>query len=355
MSDPELLGAANGSQGDFGADHPPVKAEPLADSMLVMSKVLDSLVDKVSRWEVPEPVVFSLGSERTLESFFSEFETFVTSRYGTDKSYWSPRLDAFLSEPLKSLCIGMRSMGADYVSLKSSLIASYGSKVHTKARSDFILDFEKCLYSPEEGIPGLVCRLRTLGERACKGLEPKIIEGLVKQQCLKVLPEYLRKPLQFQNLTNPDLTLNELIRIGTALQRTETPLVNIDAIAGQASSGLESSVERLTPAPAPHRNRVGTCSYCRRPGHVRENCYRLGKACFNCGKRAHFRAQCPSLSAAVVQQRGASGETPTSSSDSGVSVGPVCPFCWVQGHMMAGCRDFELFMEGMVRRVSNTN
>ena len=205
-------------------------------------------------------------------------------------------------------------------------------------------------------MPGLACRLQILAERAYRGLDDHIVEGIVKQQCLKVLPEYIRKPLYFQSIANPEMTLSSLIRIGTTLARLEPPLAGLDVLVTSQQS-RPSAASPAQPPPVPPSSvsvdwQSDTCSYCRKLGHIRDNCYRLNKACFKCGQRGHFRSQCLSLSPDGARGGVRPRDRPTRTVPPGGS-GPSCSFCGVAGHIMASCPAFEEYMKKLISQASN--
>ena len=349
--------------------------------MFRLTSVVDSLVNKVNRKDLPEPEVFTHGTGRTLEDFFREFEQYAVQKYGPTEADWLPRLGKFLAGPLQRLYLCMRSASTDYATVKRLLLSSYGAQVGAKRAVDYIREFQQATYSPEEGIPGLVCRLRTLAEKAYQGLTADAVEELVKQQCWRVLPDHLRTPLHFQSLANPNMTLAELIRLGVALQRSDLTSAQVYTAKSTTPVG-DSQPSRAAPQkPNPKLSRTGGasapkmpkhCTHCDKKGHLREECYRLNKSCYGCGEKGHFRAQCPNAqpdggTGLAVSSRSGAIERPMASrrstaprqqaaanqASAAALSGPTCSFCGAQGHLMNACPDFEDFMARLIERQLN--
>ena len=78
-----------------------------AGSVSTMAQVVDilsGLGDRVSRREFSAPEVFTVGTGRTIENFFREFEDYATQRFGPSEAGWLPHLEQYLAEPLCDLC-----------------------------------------------------------------------------------------------------------------------------------------------------------------------------------------------------------------------------------------------------------
>ena len=330
------------------------------NAMAQVVSVLGGLVDRVNRREVPAPEVFTISGGRSIEDFFREFEAYAAQKFGQSQAGWLPRLGQFLAEPLCRLYQDMRATGADYASVKGHLVKCFGAQVGPKTSLDCIQEFQQVKYIPEEGIPGLVCRLQALAERAYRGLAEDVLGELVKQQCWKVLPESLRTPLQFQNLANPGMTLPELIRLGVALQRSDLASASMYSMKStEPGEGLPSTkITSSSPARGPPRLGAAAggpkqCSHCGKKGHLKKECYRLNQRCYGCGERGHFRAQCPNPQ---PREEATGGRSPVSGSPAqgpsspAIIPGPSCPFCGASGHLMATCPDFEIFMTRLLNK-----
>ena len=264
----------------------------------------------------------------------------------------------FLAPPLKDLVLGMLATEASYTMITKCLLDSYGSQSHPRSYSDFIEEFQSCKYRPEEGVQGLVCRLRALAERAYKGQSNEIIEDLVKRQCLNVLPEPIKSPLVFQNLANPSLALKDIIRVATSLEKSKVNEVCIDKMSLQNRKDKEKSGIASTSSSKIQEPRLSrgdkTCSYCKAPGHVIEQCRKRNRSCFSCGQVGHFIGQCPER--ADDQASKSSNQDSQGNKSSQVERSfRRCPFCGQSGHVMAKCKEFLEFMENMMKRMSASN
>ena len=89
--------------------------------------VMAGLSDKLHRKDYIEPAVFVLGSAKSLEEFFVDYEKFMNDKYGSGTQFaqlWAERLGSFLSGSIKNVYEGMKSVGMGYVKIKSSLLDS---------------------------------------------------------------------------------------------------------------------------------------------------------------------------------------------------------------------------------------
>ena len=332
-------------------------------AMFKLTAALDSLTEKVNKREIAEPEPFCLGTGRSIEEFLSEFEAFADQKYGVNREVWCSKLGRFLGEPVNQLYCSIRAVGANYATVKKRLIETYGSVLSTKTCVDYMQEFHQSTYNPDEGIPGLVCRLRTLAGEAYRGLAEDDLETLVKQQCWRVLPAHLRNPLQFQSLANPTMRLDELVRLGVSLQKTELSSAGLYAMGSAGPSAYFpaptpkedktplATVQPSLPQPASPAVIPKRCNYCRKPGHVRSECNRLNKACFGCGETGHIRSRCPHRQAEARPSRSTS-VSPGRRQDSGTTSTANCAFCGAPGHLMAACEDFEAFMRRMMRQLN---
>lgn len=312
------------------------------DMMVRFTEVLDQVVDKVNKKETPEPSVFNLKAGRPLEDFLGEYGRFAHDRFGGDTDIWAIRLPMYLAEPLKGLVETMNAARSNYIAITQFLLDSYGRQVDPLTATDYVFKFQECRYKPDEGIQGLVVRLRSLATRAYQGQSQDIIDDLVKRQCLSVLPDKMKTPLQFQHLTNPRMPLQEVIRIATALEKQageEEPIEVLEAAAQRQTSGAGVRPKTFT---------TRYCQVCRNKGHTKEECRRRLKSCFMCGQQGHFIAQCPSKSHDVTLHEKITPPKETISQEK-------CAFCSTIGHNMSGCPKFVAFMEQMMRKFSHSS
>ena len=245
--------------------------------------------------------------------------------------------------------------------IKSSLLDSYGSRVIQKSSTDYIIDFQNCKYDSDEGIAGLVCRLRSLAEKAYSGLQPTTVEDLVKRQCMSLLPQSFKATLQFQSVAQPDLSLSEIVRLGSALEKSCTVIDISEASRSQSvkpKSGRKQ--QEFSSGKSSENNKTEfkkkECSYCKKSGHMKEECYRLNRLCYRCGKSGHFAPDCDVPSSRPNQTDRSQSKNSSDSSDMKVTRSAItlCGFCGDGGHLMAQCSSFKKFMEETIQRMSSS-
>ena len=74
-------------------------------------------------------------------------------------------------------------------------------------RSDYLKEFQLAKYDPSEGIQGLTCRLRSLAYKAYEGVDRTLVDDIIKDQCLLVLPEKIRGYLALKQFENRNMNL----------------------------------------------------------------------------------------------------------------------------------------------------
>lgn len=327
------------------------------DFFMKFADVMSGISDKVYKKETLDPAVFVPGHGKTIETFLDEYEAFMKEKHGSNDLIWGERLGKYLGEPLKSVYEDMKSTNSGYSCIKEYLLCAYGSHIEQKTITDYILEFQHCSYNPKDGISGLVCRLSSLANKAYEGLDSKVVEDLIKRQCLSLLPLSFRSTLQFQTLAQPTLALSEVVRLGTALEKSlgSAEVVNAEsrkekgAVKKETKSVKQASEKLKDKTPdgsSMNGNNAGSsCTYCKKSGHTRDECYRLNKLCYKCGKKGHFVPECPERS----NQRYSSGNGDSVQRNQNI----VCGFCSKEGHPMATCVAFKEFMKKTIEEMTS--
>ena len=186
--------------------------------LLQVTQLLGQLTAQVNSQPVPEPVPFNPGSGRPFADFFSEFEAYALKIYGSNRELWIPRLAKYLEEPILSLFNNLSQVNQDYSSIKTALLNTYGSTKSSPA--DFLEKFNHCKYDQAEGIKGFISRLNALALKAYTGAPQDTIDELVKRHCISSLPGNLSTALNFWLLSNPSASLQELMRVGSGLEKS---------------------------------------------------------------------------------------------------------------------------------------
>lgn len=350
-----------------------------SDLMAQMTLVLNKLVDKTCHKSTPAPPIFRQGSGKTLEEFFNEFERFAIDELGEDCSLWTNKLAQYLAPPLNKLCSEMVDTGATYRVVRQCLLGCYGENISHKQRSDYLRDFQQVKYDPAQGIQGLIFRLRSLAYKAYEGVDRAMVDDIVKEQCLMVLPEKMRGYLALKQFENKNMNLDDFTHLGMGIQQAlalpvfetgaGTSEVGAVALVAPETRAL-SSAERKAPKPAERQK----CAFCKKPGHDSSSCCYKNKLCFKCRLSGHFAKDCPEQNASASRDSSCSFQrrpsqdikspqhsiTPSSCGAASVSAGSsgrnppqACPFCGEIGHFMASCEQFGEYMSSLVQRMLN--
>ena len=363
-------------------------ADPNTDLIARLTLVVGSLADRVNKQTIAEPGKFRLGAGRTLEEFLSDFERYALDRLGSSTAVWTSHLSNYVESPLSDLLKSLTDTGAGYSVIKKCLIDSYGANVTTKTTAQYIQEFQNCRYDPNEGIRGLACRLNALAQRAYAGIDPVVIDDLIKQQCLSVLPVELKNPLMFRSFGDPRFSLQDLIKLGVNLQASTLQNPEVTTASASAATSAKQPVEKkesplASPNPSPTPSQaVLVCSYCNKRGHTYEECYRRLGLCFICKTQGHMASQCTeSRNQSVPRpQQSSSGATPrlqrqtllraetppfvrnqesgprtpsVSDQDTNRTILQPCAFCGESGHVLATCNQFELYMANLIKKALN--
>ena len=110
LNQPQTTMTNNVNPGFSGNINPPASSESKTatlpvDFLMKFSDVMAGLSDKLHRKDFIEPVVYVLGSGKSLEDFFVEYEKFMNEKYGSDNQVWAERLGSFLSFLTNKRCL----------------------------------------------------------------------------------------------------------------------------------------------------------------------------------------------------------------------------------------------------------
>ena len=360
------------------AQPPDAHDQPLGQNecLLQVTRLLAQLNSQITAQPLPEPVSFVLGSGRSIVDFFLEFEKYAERTFGNDKTLWTPRLRQYLNNPVLSLYLSLTQVNQDYDSVKTALINAFGT-VATVTTADLLEKFEKFEYDPNEGIRGFVSRLQVIASKTYAGAPEATINEIVKQKCLSSLPESLKTTLNFWLLSNPNATLNDLMRVGSGLEKSLLAEAAAVSVAPQKPMqnppipkprGKFPTKKDNNPKPDTSKG-PKVCQFCNKAGHDETTCFMKNRNCYRCGQNDHYISDCPVPSRSqtsrtptqrrdvtLSQQGQSSGETASSNYVPLERNNPSptrCMFCGSDSHMMMSCPHFEMYVDNMVQKRLN--
>ena len=344
------------------------------NALLEVTRLVGQLTTQVNTPHLPEPVPFSLNTGRSFGDFLTEFEAYALRTFGDDKKLWTPRLAKYLKPPALTLYQEFMVENPDYDRIKTALSNSYDITTPMTS-ADHMEKFQSVTYNRTDGIRGLVSRLKFIAVKMYNGASDDSVDDLVMRRCISCLPSHLRTTLKFWRMSNSNATLQDLIKLGSELEESEsvpeaaalsTPTPEIVAVTSNKVNSVSSKQHTLpdtanensASAPVP-KSRSEYCNYCHKRGHVIADCYRRKNVCFECGQPGHYAAQCPNRipstlppgrSNSINYSQGATSHLPSSQP---TSSGPYCVFCCVAGHSLAMCPRFDSYMDAKIDRRLN--
>ena len=298
------------------------------------------LADLLAGRSAPKPEPYSLDAGRSFNRFLDSFEAYCSSRYSRkQKSLWTPELGRFLKEEALQVYRACGGPDQSYKYMKRKLQDWYAS-VKVRVSSSRKSLYETARPLDGEGLRIFATRLehlyrkaypnksldgKDLKRRLVDALPKKVVNGLERDLAL------LRAANNRQNTWNDVLVLleaqDEAFRRGTNSSETQNfhtaePWAgvqsiprNMKVIAPVKGSNYER-VEMRTASPSKSPRAVRRCNWCKKPGHVYDNCRRRLNQCLRCGDTDHFVRNCPSLKQSMTKNVEASGRRASSSSSS---------------------------------------
>ena len=294
------------------------------------------IIKMLEKKSCPKPESYSLESGRSFSRFLQSFEAFCESRYSSShKDLWTSELGRFLEGEIKQVYDACGGPEKKYRKMKAHLEtwhAGAKERISSSRRSQY----RSATKMPDEGLLIFATRLEHLYKMAYPHQE---LDGKdLKRQLLSAIPapsaETLERDLALvrattgrQNTWGDVLRLleiqDETVRRGSWSHQATPPVssqpwtgavkkqqnMRVDTV--QYTKGRRPAVASQSRKPpqtrsrefyrSPKSPRRGSrspgqrrCHWCKRLGHIYDNCRRRLNQCLRCGSDSHRIADCPS-------------------------------------------------------------
>ena len=284
---------------------------------------LATLVEALSKLDgrkAPKPSKYEVTSGRPLEAFLAEFEEYCVHSFRGSSSLWASELADFLIGPIYEAYSALCCPGESYHILKRKLqnwFSDYKETVHKKTRRKF----EKAQIKPGEPLRLYAARLEKLFTLAYPSKRIKSSRTL-RRKFLDTVPRGFKKHVfavaSFMRMQGRELDWLNILPL-TSSYDTE----HVTEKSSLDSEPEVSEVWAATSAPSPylpvkttqrdspvfHRTLPSqrtfqdetpretafesrSCHFCKRKGHIKQDCRRFNKQCLACGSSHHMVSDC---------------------------------------------------------------
>lgn len=263
--------------------------------------------------EVVTPPVFKLNGRQTLKEFLSTFEIYFTRKYDGNQLEQTQELSKFLDGDLLRVFNAVGGACVKYRDMKKELISYYKSQKlgGTSFWKRELLNSE-LEHSEPLRIFGL--RLSNIAKKAyprnkkesAKQLRTKFLEAIPSSISTKILnSERMMKPFS----SHKHMNFTALVEMANDLQSHDAS-VSEKKVMWSSNLNQERPVRNTSAAPRGNTDRQPSrefsrgkqrqsgvaqrnilCSYCHKPNHTRDKCWRAANLCLICGDE-HRMSDC---------------------------------------------------------------
>ena len=328
---PDLIQLDDSVESQISSSESPTQTEP---DVHAKRNVGQPLIKMLERKSCPKPEAYSLESGRSFSRFLQSFEAYCESRYSSShKDLWTSELGRFLEGEIKQVFEACGGPERKYHKMKAHL-ETWHAGAKERISSSRRAQYRSATKMPDEGLLIFATRLEHLYKMAYphQGLDGKEL----KRQLLNAIPasaaECLERDLALvratagrQNTWGDVLRLLEIqdesIRRGSGSHQANVPFSSqpwSGAVKKHQTMRVEPTKSKkpsaVSPQPkksylhgtrkfyrsseSPHRSSRSPgqrrCNWCKRPGHLYENCRRRLNLCLRCGADGHRIFDCPS-------------------------------------------------------------
>lgn len=266
--------------------------------------------------EAVTPPVFEMNGRVSLKTYLMTFECYFMKKYKGTAYDQTQTLSKFLTGDLLKVFEAKGGRKLKYSSMKRELLEYYKKKkVGGKSYWKNELKIAKPLL--DEGCDLYGMRLTELAQLAYPGNKKECARHL-RKKFLSSVPSDVSSKIKDAESTlrvasggnKKYLTFTQILELAVDLQKDQCNRAIMLAQQPQYNRVEFRSPEAQIPPRYPeftpqrqrsisrgrqdgeYMNRSGSCSYCNRPNHSRDECWRAARLCLICGKR-HSMENCP--------------------------------------------------------------
>ena len=300
-----------------------------------MDSALHKLADLSVRTRCPKPEPFSLESGRSFTRFMQNFESYCSGRYSRkDKNLWTSELGKLLQGEARRMYDACGGPDQKYRKMKKAL-QDWHTSVKGRISSSRVSRYKNAKYQDGEGYKIFAIRLEQLYRAAYphRKIDGKDLLRTLTTALPSTASENLERDLALvKTFTGSSNTWPHVLRLleaqDEAIRRKAKHGGNSDhpkqhpwvspvphvSLSVQQMPRKEKNVARKPSKSRSPSQKLGYCTWCKKPGHHYDHCRRRLNQCLRCGSGDHRIAQCPQTGA--IPKLGVAQANPRDSSSS---------------------------------------
>ena len=313
---------------DSKPNHPPRKKR-FSTRMTTMGRPEDTVDSQLSRSlaealcqfdnrRAPKPEDFDLASGRSFDSFLESFEEYCLHTFRGSSSLWCSELRGFLKGSILQTYDALHTPGESYEEIKEKLIQWCDDAKESVNRSNR-KKFDNIHMKKNESLRLYAARV----ERQFRLSYPRKRVGsssTLIRRFVETVPSSVRKNIMnaksILSIQGQDLDWKLILKLVSGYEMEgqdsdsfvpeEPEATEVWAVQPpqpprtvySQSPPMVNSKNRESDISPPTSPRRGTpkkvsCFYCKRPGHIKSECWRFNRRCLACGSSDHRIANCP--------------------------------------------------------------
>ena len=316
-------------RGKKGLDYQRKKSNIVKEEAVDDTQLSRSLVEVLSQFDnrrAPKPEEFDMASGRSFRSFLVSFEEYCSHTFRGSSALWCSELKGFLKGSILQTYEALHSPGESYEEIRERLLQWCNDVQGSVSRSNK-RKFDDIQMRKNEPLRLYAARVerqfrlsyprkrvgtsKTLIRKFVETVPPTVRKSILNAKSilslqdqdldwkltLKLVGSYEMEGLEPDVL---DVNDSEIAEVWAVQPPQPPPTIYSKPLStgysqsspvvysGQSTPGTSSS------AP-PHQGSPTkvTCFYCKRPGHIKSDCWRFNKRCLSCGSPDHRIANCP--------------------------------------------------------------
>lgn len=278
----------------------------------MFSQTLIDAIAQIDGRRAPKPEDFDLSSGRSFRSFLKSFEEYCGHTFKGSSSLWSSELKPFLKGSILQAFEALHVPGESYGDIKDRLLQFCDESQELVNRANR-RKFEQITMRNRESLRLYAARM----ERDFRLAHPRKrvnVSSTLTNKFLETVPSSVKKhilntrsilalqgqafdwSLILKLVSSHEMDNNDSQPVRSEPDETEvwattSPMRTLSTAAVKPCQPPSDFLSQAREFRSASRS-SGPCSYCNRPGHNRDDCWRLNRRCLACGSPDHRIAQC---------------------------------------------------------------